>query len=514
MSSDHQCLSEDIVLTLVLGGFEESRACALLGEAEQCSDCSLLLHEAGQAIAEGESAGDASPWLSAADVLRVGGVIAARFRVLRLLGRGGMGEVYEALDGELGELVALKTIRTAHASLPSSVDRFRQEVRLARRVVHPNVCRVLEFGRHQAESGLPVYFLTMELLRGELLSRHLRRRVRLSTLESVAIVRQISAGLSAVHAQGVLHRDIKPANVMLCSTQGEGEPPGGAASRAVLLDFGVARSLARGSVALSNGALIGTPDYMAPEQLQSQALSPATDIYALGMVLFELLTGKLPFADDPTLTRALKRLQSSAPTPSTSPAELPPELVRLVARCLETDPRRRPQSAAELLNELAAFERDLSGPPSPSTPQSVGSDTGSTGAARVRFIVACAIVAGIGIVVALGARAASPKAAAVAALPGHAPARPASPPASARTKGPMPSAAEPTQDGVAALAHEQPVNQPAPPRVSEPSKVPSAPVRRASAADSARSPASAERPCSPPYYFDHDGFRVYRKECM
>lgn len=497
--SDHRCLSGETVFALVSGAFDEARACALLAEAERCADCSLLLHEAGRAIDEDHTDGsDTLPWLDGPGVLKVGSIVATRFRVLRLLGRGGMGEVYEALDNELGELVALKTIRTTHATLPSSIERFRQEVRLARRVVHPNVCRVLEFGRHQVEGAVPVYFLTMELLRGEPLSRYLRRQGRLSPLESVAIARQICAGLSAIHAQGVLHRDIKPSNVMLCSGPGDADAQGTAPRRAVLLDFGIARSLELQTTGPSNRALIGTPDYMAPEQLQAQGLTPVTDIYALGMVLFELLTGELPFAEDPTLTRALKRLQGNPPVVSRNLPELPPKLARLVQRCLAVAPAERPQSAAALLDELTALEQELSAP-------SVSSPSRSRASARVtRAFVACAILAGVGGAVAFGVRAPRPSATVVSAASSPAP-RPASPPASAH-------AAEPAVLVTATLPPEP--ESPTPRGASESRAVVATPARSATASGRARSPAPVEDSCSPPFYFDRDGFRVYRKECL
>lgn len=504
------------MLALVSGGFEEARASMLLAEAERCVDCSLLLHEAGRAIAEdGTDGSHTLPWLDGAGVLRVGGIVAGRFRVLRLLGRGGMGEVYEALDNELGELVALKTIRTSDATRTSSIERFRQEVRLARRVVHPHVCRVLEFGRHQVEGAEPVYFLTMELLRGELLSRHLRQRGRLSPLESVAIARQICAGLSAIHAQGVLHRDIKPSNVMLCSAEGEVDATGIAPRRAVLLDFGVARSLALETTARSHGALIGTPDYMAPEQLQAQALTPATDIYALGMVLFELLAGELPFAADPTLTRALKRLQGSPPLAGANAAEAPPKLARLVARCLEVAPSARPPSAAELLQELSELERELSPSPEPGRLLPVAGDRGTIAWVRAKWFIACAIFAVVAVSIAMSSRITRPSTTVASALPSHHPSRPAPPPASTNASPPMPSSREPTLGAAAAAArNEQHVTPPAPRGASEPSQRPSKASSSASASDRARPTTGRERSCAPPYYFDEDGFRVYRKECL
>lgn len=518
MPSDHRCLSGETVLALVSGAFDEVRACALLAEADRCADCSFLLHEAGRALVEdGTDGSDTLPWLGGPGVLRVGSIVAKRFRVLRLLGSGGMGEVYEALDNELGELVALKTIRSAHATLPSSVERFRQEVRLARRVVHPHVCRVLEFGRHQVEGAVPVYFLTMELLRGELLSRYLRRRGRLSALESVAIARQICAGLSAIHAQGVLHRDIKPSNVMLCSGHSELDTQGTSGRRAVLLDFGVARSLALEMTAQSGGALIGTPDYMAPEQLQARALTPLTDVYALGMVLFELLVGELPFAEDPTLTRALKRLQGDPTVASTAVAALPPKLRRLLARCLAVAPSERPQSAAALLDELVALEDELSGPPLSSGSPSSDRRAWAITPARMglaKLLLGFVVLGGIGVMSTRPWQTGRQSAAGASALP-NPPSRPAAAPTNGQAHSRTPSATAATVSEPAALAAKKPYAEaPTPRRASEPSAPTPKQARSASSMEGAHSSARDERACSPPYYFDGDGFRVYRRECL
>ena len=507
MASDHDCLTEETVLALASGAFDEAEALALLAQTERCTDCSVLFGEAGRAIAE--SAGDGaevSPWLGSSVALQTGRVVAARFRVLSLLGRGGMGEVYEALDTELGDRVALKTIRTDLAAVPSNVDRFRQEARLARRVVHPNVCRVLEFGRDDSDSACPIYFLTMELLQGELLTRRLRRQGRLSALESVDLALQLAAGLCAIHREGVLHRDIKTNNVLLCPHPRQTAAADGTSWRAVLLDFGVARSFVAGDPARTSGLLLGTPDYMAPEQLHGQPLSPATDVYALGVVLFELLTGQLPFAGDPALTRVLKRLQAAPPKPSALVAEIPGQLDRLISRCLEHDPLLRPAPATELLAELSELRESLG---SSRTRRSV----------RTRlfgWLVVAAALLGLGVLVALVARVpAEPQSGsgtsgievqAGAARPAAVvPAHVSSSAASISVGNGGSGAISSTSTGGQALAQGRPVPRRGgvPPQGSAAPRFP------------ALSPASGgERLCSPPYYFDAEGFRVYRKECL
>jgi serine/threonine-protein kinase len=372
---------------------------------------------------------------------------------------------------------------------------------------------VLEFGRHQVEGAVPVYFLTMELLRGELLSSSLRRRGRLRALESVTIARQICAGLCAIHAQGVLHRDIKPSNVILCAEPGQSDLQEGARRRAVLLDFGIARSLELETTARSS-ALVGTPDYMAPEQLQAQALTPVTDIYALGMVLFELLTGELPFAEEPTLTRALKRLQGAPPVASKGAAELPPKLTRLVARCLAVAPSERPQSGATLLHELTALEQELSSLSDPRlsrSPQGSGAPPAFARAKGATLFLAGAIVTAIAVVVALGSRTPTPSTAVVSASPDRPPTLPPSSRASAHASSRLPSIAEPTVPRGAAERH---VHVPTRRERNAPTTVVSAPARSPSATVTARSPGPVGPACSPPFYFDDEGFRVYRKECL
>ncbi|HEX8952646.1 MAG TPA: serine/threonine-protein kinase, partial [Polyangia bacterium] len=208
--------------------------------------------------------------------------MAGRYRVVKLLARGGMGEVYHAEDEELREPVALKIIRPEIAKDRRTIKRFQREVRLARKVTHPNVCRCFDVGYHTADGKTPISFITMELLLGETLSARLKRG-RLATAEAAPLVRQMAAALSAAHRAGIVHRDFKPDNVLLVPGA-DGEP-----LRAVVTDFGVARAVAgqvrRGSSLTAAGMKVGTPAYMAPEQVEGAPLTPAADVYALGVVL-------------------------------------------------------------------------------------------------------------------------------------------------------------------------------------------------------------------------------------
>ena len=290
-----------------------------------------------------------------------GEVVAGRYRVARFIARGGMGEVYEAVDRELSGRVALKTIRPDIAENPTALERFRREILLARRITHPNVSRVYDIGRHTgtpAQPGAPapeVVFLTMELLEGESLSARLSRG-RPPRDEALELVEQMAAGLDAAHALAIVHRDFKSANVMLVPAAGPGP-----AVRAVVTDFGLARSITtEGSlVSLSDaGAGIGTASYMAPEQVEGQPVTPAADVYALGVVLYEMVTGIRPFDGGSAISVAARRLTEAPTPPSTRVPGLDPAWERVILRCLERRPEDRFQRAGEVAAALRAAGAD------------------------------------------------------------------------------------------------------------------------------------------------------------
>jgi hypothetical protein len=254
-----------------------------------------------------------------------GTLLAGRYRIVALLGRGGMGDVYRADDLKLGQPVALKFLPPALEHNPARLERFLAEVRTARLVSHPNVCRVHDVG----EAGTR-HFLSMEYIDGEDLSSLLRRIGRLPADKGLEIARQLCAGLAAAHEKGVLHRDLKPANVML---DGRG--------RVRLTDFGLAEAEGSGT----NGEVAGTPAYMAPEQFAGQPASVRTDIYALGLVLYEIFSGKRAF--EAATIAELRRLQEQSHPPelTTSVRDLDPAVERVIFRCLDKEPARRPASA-------------------------------------------------------------------------------------------------------------------------------------------------------------------------
>ena len=259
--------------------------------------------------------------------------MAERYRIVALLGRGGMGEVYRAEDLRLSQVLAIKFLPEALSKDESVLARFHSEVRVARQVSHPNVCRVFDIGD---AGGVP--FLTMEYVDGEDLSSLIRRIGRLPEDKATEVSRQICAGLAAAHDRGVVHRDLKPSNVMLDGT-----------GKARITDFGLA-----GFAATIRGAEVraGTPAYMAPEQLAGKEVTVKSDIYSLGLVMFELLTGKRAY-DAATLPELLKaREQGTVAIPSTIVKDLDPLLERVVLRCLDSDPAKRPASALEVAAAL------------------------------------------------------------------------------------------------------------------------------------------------------------------
>lgn len=262
-----------------------------------------------------------------------------------------MGEVYEAEDQELHERVALKTILPRFSLNDAAQVRFRQEVNLARKVTHPNVCRVFDVFRHpstpDAASGDGILFVTMELLAGETLAGRLAKSGRLPSAEALPIALQLSDALAAAHAAGIVHRDFKSANVMLVPSEGGG-------TRAVVMDFGIAHTFAPTSpdsvthTLTSAGEIVGTPAYMAPEQLEGRTITPATDVYALGLVLYEMLTGIRPFENMSLVEAAMARLRHPPRSGRRFAGGMDRRWARVIDRCLEYDPARRFPAAADV----------------------------------------------------------------------------------------------------------------------------------------------------------------------
>jgi eukaryotic-like serine/threonine-protein kinase len=309
---------------------------------------------------------DVPPTASLDHRFNPGDKLAGRYRIVNLIGEGAIGEVYEAFDEALAEPLALKTLRAQVASQAVTVERFRREIALARKVTHRNVCRTYDLGRHEMSDGAVVTFLTMELLRGISLDRYMRDRGRLTTEEALPFILQMTAGLEAAHVAGVIHRDFKPGNLVLVPEAGAGsdEP-----SRLVISDFGLARRHGLGEETItSTGESLGTPLYMAPEQVHSgvEPITPATDLYALGIVMYELLTDEMPFRGNSTTVMALKRLKERPVSPREVLPDLDPRWEQVIMRLLERSPARRYQSAAEVEAALTGSAVE----PPPEEPQS------------------------------------------------------------------------------------------------------------------------------------------------
>jgi HAMP domain-containing protein len=266
-----------------------------------------------------------------------GALMGLRFEILSVLGAGGMGVVYKARDRELDDLVALKMLKRELWGDRSQLDRLKSEIKLARRITHPNVLRTHDFGEID---GIP--YISMEYVRGVTLRYLLDQSGRLPYSAGLRLAKQLCAGLGAAHAVGVMHRDIKPENLIL-------EPTG----NAKLMDFGIARPVHRMEAGQTEaGFILGTPLYLSPEQLQGNEIDTRADIYSTGVVLYEMFTGELPFNAPTAVEIMLKHLREQPPPPRNHWPEIPPRLEAAVLRCLAKDPDARYRSVEELLRDL------------------------------------------------------------------------------------------------------------------------------------------------------------------
>jgi tetratricopeptide (TPR) repeat protein len=269
------------------------------------------------------------------DDLEKGRVLAGRYEILQLLGRGGMGAVYKARDTELDRIVALKLIRPELARNPEILRRFKQELILARQVTHKNVIRIFDLGQSDG-----IKFITMDFVEGQDLRVLLVERGKFPAEEASRLMLQICRALEAAHSEGVIHRDLKPQNIMV---SGDG--------RAYVMDFGIARSAHLPGMT-QTGALVGTPEYMSPEQARGEKLTERSDLFSLGVIFYELLTGKSPYPADAPLGTLWKRLQEKPKAPAEVEATVPKALNDLVMNALEIEPEKRISSAREMAQQL------------------------------------------------------------------------------------------------------------------------------------------------------------------
>jgi tetratricopeptide (TPR) repeat protein/predicted Ser/Thr protein kinase len=318
-------------------------------ESAKCEKCSTLLSISEQTLATGGEGwslpvGDVIVSQASLAPLTPGSPLGTRYEIIRLLGQGGMGAVYLAHDRELDRKVALKVIRADMAANPEILKRFKQELILARQITHRNVIRIFDLA--QTEN---IQFITMDFVEGEDLQAVLRRKKKLEPTEAANIMAQVCRALEAAHGEGVIHRDLKPQNVMLDKT-----------GRAYVMDFGIARSITASRMT-QTGALVGTPDYMSPEQAKGLPLDARSDLFTVGIIFYEILSGKAPFDADTTMGKLWKRTSEPPPPLIELDKTIPATLSDIVKKCLEIDPGKRFLSASELLQAIEIWQGPKAG---------------------------------------------------------------------------------------------------------------------------------------------------------
>ncbi len=274
--------------------------------------------------------------------LTPGSTFARRYQIIEELGKGGMGQVYKVLDKETKERIALKLIKPEIASDKKIIKRFRNELTTARKIVQKNVCRMFDLNKDKGN-----YYITMEYISGQDLKGLIRQTGQLTVRKSIYTAKQICEGLIEAHSLGVVHRDLKPNNIMI--------DRGG---NARIMDFGIAKAI-KGKNITGSGVMIGTPQYMSPEQVEGKDVDQRSDIYSLGIILYEMLTDRVPFEGDTPLTVGVKQKTETPKDPKDFNELIPDELSRLILKCLEKERENRYQSAGEVRSELENIEKGI-----------------------------------------------------------------------------------------------------------------------------------------------------------
>jgi serine/threonine protein kinase/tetratricopeptide (TPR) repeat protein len=311
--------------------------------ANFCSNCATTLKKGTKGTGTAVLPGPGTRTYESRNLdLETGMIFGGRYQIIESLGRGGMGRVYRALDTKTREEVAIKLIRPDIAEDHRTLERFLNEIRLTHKISHRNIGKMYHLGE---DMGL--HYITMEYVPGEDLKSFVRRSRRLDISTTVAIAKQVCGGLSEAHDAGIIHRDLKPGNIMIDK---EGN--------AKILDFGIARALDSSGVT-AEGSIIGTPEYMSPEQVEGRESDRRSDIYAFGVILFEMVTGRLPFAADTPFVVAFKQQSERPPKPEEFNPQIPPALSAIILRCLEKDPDRRYQTTEDVCRALGQVEETL-----------------------------------------------------------------------------------------------------------------------------------------------------------
>ncbi len=274
--------------------------------------------------------------------LTTGSTFAGRYQIIEELGKGGMGRVYKALDKEINAKIALKLIKPEISTDKKTIERFRNELKIARDISHKNVCRMYDLNKEEGS-----YYITMEYVSGEDLKSFIRRARQLTIGTSITIAKQVCEGLSEAHRLGIVHRDLKSSNIMIDE---EGN--------ARIMDFGIARSLGAKGIT-GAGVMIGTPEYMSPEQVEGKGVDQRSDIYSLGVILYEMVTGKVPFEGDTPFTIGVKHKSEIPNDPKELNPQIPEDLSHVILRCLEKDKEDRYQHAGKVRSELENIERGI-----------------------------------------------------------------------------------------------------------------------------------------------------------